>query len=90
MAAFRGAVQDCCGDKLEPGPGTGGLQLALWFKDRTRNDVAVAEALRSAGYGPQALSSMHLGDGRPGLLCGIAGLTESLAVPAARAIVAAL
>jgi hypothetical protein len=33
---------------------------------------------------------MHLGDGRPGLLCGIAGLTESLAVPAARAIVAAL
>lgn len=90
MAAFRDAVQDCCGDKIEPGPGTGGLQLALWFKDATRSDVAVVQALRTAGYGPQALSSMYLGAGRSGLLCGIAGLAPERAGQPARAIAQAI
>lgn len=74
MAAFRAAVRQHCGAWLEPGPGTGGLQLALWFRDETLDDVPVAERLRQRGYAPQPLSTMYLGTGRPGLLCGIAGL----------------
>ena len=90
MAAFRQAVLSCCGDAVSPGPGTGGLQLALWCKDRTRDDVSLVAALRKAGYGPQALSTMYQGQGRPGLLCGIAALAEKQIEPAARAIAAAV
>ncbi|HTI00780.1 MAG TPA: PLP-dependent aminotransferase family protein [Acidisoma sp.] len=90
MAAFRAAVQAACGDAIMPGPGTGGLQLALWFRDPTCDDRAIAERLRGAGYGPQALSAMHLGAGRPGLLCGIAGLAPDGTGRAARAIAEAM
>ncbi|MCB8881613.1 PLP-dependent aminotransferase family protein [Acidisoma cellulosilytica] len=89
MTAFRDTVQYCCGDAIATGPGTGGLQLALWFRDEAKDDEAIVQRLRSQGYGPQALSSMHLAKGRPGLLCGIAGLHADKAEHAARAIAAA-
>jgi len=90
MAAFRTAVQVACGEAALPGPGTGGLQLALWFRDVTLDDRVVVERLHGAGYGPQPLSSMYLGAGRPGLLCGIAGLAPEAARRAARAIAQAI
>jgi GntR family transcriptional regulator/MocR family aminotransferase len=90
MAAFRAAVQVACGDAMMPGPGTGGLQIPLWFRDSTLDDRVVAVALRGAGYDPQPLSAMYLGAGRPGLLCGIAGLPPEQAGRAARAIAQAI
>jgi GntR family transcriptional regulator/MocR family aminotransferase len=90
MAAFRAAATMACGEAALPGPGTGGLQLALWFRDVTLDDRVVVERLRGAGYGPQPLSSMYLGAGRPGLLCGIAGLAPEAAGRAARAIAQAI
>jgi len=86
MQAFRRAVAEACGPLVIPGPGTGGLQLALWFQDRRIDDEATVERLRRLGYGPQPLSAMHLGPARPGLLCGIAGLVPEAAPAAARAI----
>lgn len=90
MAAFRAAAMAACGGAIIPGPGTGGLQLALWFRDTTLDDHGVTERLRGAGYGPQPLSSMYLGVGRPGLLCGIAGLAPERAGQPARAIAEAI
>lgn len=90
MAAFRASAMAACGDAIMPGPGTGGLQLALWFRDATLDDCGVTDRLRGAGYGPQALSAMHLGAGRPGLLCGIAGLMPETAGRAADAIASAI
>ncbi|GAB0116024.1 MocR-like pyridoxine biosynthesis transcription factor PdxR [Acidisoma sp. 7E03] len=90
MQAFRAAVQEVCGSRIAVGPGTGGLQLALWFRDGTTEDEQIAATLRTRGYGPQPLSAMHLGLARPGLLCGIAGLMPEAAPAAARAIAQAL
>ncbi|MCB8876306.1 PLP-dependent aminotransferase family protein [Acidisoma silvae] len=90
MAAFRAAVQTACGAAVATGPGSGGLQLAVWFKDQSRDDRALTQALRAQGYGPQPLSSMHLAASRAGLLCGIAGLAEDQAEAAARVIAAAI
>lgn len=86
MRAFRAAVQAECGAAIAPGPGTGGLQLALRFRDRAVDDQAVAMRLQAAGYGAQPLSAMYLGQPSPGLLCGIAGLRPEAAPAAARAI----
>jgi GntR family transcriptional regulator / MocR family aminotransferase len=91
MAAFRAAVLRFCGDAISPGPGSGGLQLALWLKEGMQDDRVLVEALRRQGYGPQALSAMHLGLEKPGgLLSGIAGLPEDQSAAAARAIAEAL
>jgi GntR family transcriptional regulator / MocR family aminotransferase len=74
MAHFREEVQRACGALAELGPGTGGLQLALWFKHQNISDVAIAASLQRHGYAPQPISPMYLGPPRAGLLCGIAGL----------------
>ncbi|GAN82013.1 MocR-like pyridoxine biosynthesis transcription factor PdxR [Acidocella aminolytica] len=74
MKAFRAAIERFCSTYVQPGPGAGGLQLALWFKDQGINDNAIAEALTHYGYAPEPLSSMYLGPSRSGLLCGIASL----------------
>lgn len=71
MAAFRAAIQQFCAASIDPGPGSGGLQLALWFKDQTIDDKAIAASMHRLGYAPSSLSGMYLGPGRAGLLCGI-------------------
>ena len=86
MAAFRSAILHFGDTSIEPGPGTGGLQLALWFKDHGLDDKAVAASLRLRGYAPTPLSTMYEQEGRPGLLCGIASLPPDQAPEAARAI----
>lgn len=79
MAAFRAAVQRVCAGSIEPGPGSGGLQLALWFKNQALDDHEIASALHRLGYAPAALSRMYLGPAKPGLLCGIARLVPDQA-----------
>jgi GntR family transcriptional regulator/MocR family aminotransferase len=90
MAAFREAVQSACGPHVRLGPGTGGLQIPIWFEDERIDDRAAALALQQRGYGPQPLSAMHLGAARPGLLCGIAMLQPERAGAAAAAIAAVI
>lgn len=88
MAAFRSAIVQLCPQSLTPGPGTGGLQLALWFNNPSFNDQAIAAALRRHLYAPAPLSSMY-GDAalaKPGLLCGIANLPVEQATLAASTI----
>ncbi len=60
---------------LEVAPGSGGLQLAARFRDRTVDDRPVAMALNARGIGAMALSPFHLGAPRPGLVFGIGGAT---------------
>lgn len=90
MQAFRAAVAEACGPLVAAGPGTGGLQLALWCRDQAADDQRAAAKLQALGYGPQPLSAMHLGPPRPGLLCGIAALLPEATPAAARAIARAL
>lgn len=86
MAAFRQAVEQSCATSIVPGPGTGGLQLALWFKDRAIDDKSIVGLLRQRGYAPAPLSGMYEKDGCPGLLCGIASLPTDQAPAVARII----
>jgi GntR family transcriptional regulator/MocR family aminotransferase len=72
MAATAEALARHCGHHLDIGRGSGGLQLATWFRDGAIADETVAAALRLHGMGPQAMSRFHLGAPRPGLLFGIA------------------
>lgn len=88
MQAFREAILKLCPENLIPGPGTGGLQLALWFKNQNIDDKRIATALRQQLYAPCPLSSMYAADisAKNGLLCGIASLTVEQAPQAANAI----
>ena len=79
MAAFRASIQQLCVSSITPGPGSGGLQLALWFKDQTIDDKAIAAAMHRLGHAPAPLSSMYSGPGQKGLLCGIARLVPQQA-----------
>lgn len=72
MAASVAALRDHCGDVLEIGEGSGGLQLATWFRDRDVDDRAVAQRLKADGFAVQPMSRFHLGPARPGLVFGIA------------------
>jgi GntR family transcriptional regulator/MocR family aminotransferase len=72
MAATISALRHHCGDVLEIVDGTGGLQLATWFRDPAVDDRAVAATLNAQGYGLQAMSQFYLGAARPGLVFGIA------------------
>ncbi len=90
MTRFREEVQRACGAVAELGPGTGGLQLALWFRNQNVGDGAVAASMQRQGYAPQPISPMYLGAPRAGLLCGIAGLMPERARTAAADIAAAV
>jgi GntR family transcriptional regulator/MocR family aminotransferase len=63
---------------LEISEGRGGLQLAAWFRDQSRDDVAYVKRLQSMGYGMAALSAFFLSNPRSGLLFGIGDVTEDI------------
>jgi GntR family transcriptional regulator/MocR family aminotransferase len=90
MAAFVQAMRAHCGDAIDIRTGGGGLQVAAWFRDSRLDDRAVIATLRAQGFGPQAISSMHLDVPRHGLLCGIAQMATEDAAVAAQAIATAL
>jgi len=71
MAASVAALQHHCGDALHIGDGSGGLQLATWFRDQHADDQAVAQSLKTNGFAMQPMSRFHLGRARPGLVFGI-------------------
>lgn len=71
MAASVTALQQHCGDVLQIGDGSGGLQLATWFRDWHVDDRAVSQSLKANGFAMQPMSRFHLGPARPGLVFGI-------------------
>lgn len=77
MTATVGALQRHCGHLLDIGSGSGGLQLATWFRDPAADDETVVAALRLHGMAPQSMSRFHIGTPRPGLLFGIARVAPS-------------
>ncbi len=88
MAATVSALRHHCGHLLDVTEGSGGLQLATWFHNRTADDAAAADALRGDGIAPQPMSRFYLGAPRPGLLFGIANAStkdiDALAAKIAR------
>jgi len=87
MAATVSALNHHCGKHLALGEGGGGQQLASWFHDITVNDIAAMRSINSHGFALRAMSSLHLGPSRPGLLFGIARM-EAHAADAAAAKIA--
>ncbi|NTG46344.1 PLP-dependent aminotransferase family protein [Agrobacterium rhizogenes] len=83
MAATVSALRRHCGDWLEVGEGAGGLQLATWFKDEGTDDLAATRRINAEGFALRAMSSLHLGPPRPGLLFGIARMPPEAADAAA-------
>jgi GntR family transcriptional regulator/MocR family aminotransferase len=79
MAATVSALRRHCGDWLEVGEGAGGLQVATWFRDTSTDDVAVTRRINAEGFTLRAMSSLHLGPPRPGLLFGIARMPPEAA-----------
>jgi len=71
MAVSGAALRQHCGDALEISEGSGGLQLATWFRDPDVDDLAVSEHLKANGFAMQPMSRFHLGPARPGLVFGI-------------------
>lgn len=83
MAATVSALRRHCGDRLDVGEGTGGLQVASWFWDTSIDDRAVVQRVNAQGYALRAMSSLYLGPPRPGLLFGIARMLPEAADAAA-------
>ena len=75
MAMSMAALSHHCGQVLHLGGGTGGLQLAAWFKDQRVDDRATAHHLSQHGYAMQPMSRFHLGPPRAGLVFGISRVT---------------
>jgi GntR family transcriptional regulator/MocR family aminotransferase len=71
MAASVTALRQHCGDVLDISDGSGGLQLATWFRDRQIDDQPIARNLKANGFAMQPMSRFHLGPARPGLVFGI-------------------
>lgn len=71
MAATVAALRQQCGDVLQVGDGSGGLQLAAWFRAPDVDDRAIAQILKANGFAMQPMSRFHLGPARPGLVFGI-------------------
>ncbi|SFJ69876.1 GntR family transcriptional regulator / MocR family aminotransferase [Bosea sp. OK403] len=71
MAASVAALRHHCGDALHISDGSGGLQLAAWFRDPDVDDQALAQILKANGFAMQPMSRFHLGPARPGLVFGI-------------------
>lgn len=89
MTAAVSALNRHCGKHLAIGEGGGGQQLPSWFRDVTVNDLAAMRFINSNGFALRAMSSLHLGPSRPGLLFGIARM-EAHAADAAAATIARL
>ncbi len=83
MTATVEALRRHCGAELQVGGGSGGLQLASWFRDAETNDVAVARIINANGFAVRPISALYLGSARPGLLLGIARMEASAADAAA-------
>ncbi|MDL2407986.1 PLP-dependent aminotransferase family protein [Rhizobium calliandrae] len=79
MAAVVFALRRHCEDRLEIGEGTGGLQLAAWFRDTGIDDRATVQKINVQGFALRAMSALHLGPARPGLLFGIARMQPEAA-----------
>jgi len=79
MAASVAALRQHCGDILEISDGSGGLQLATWFRDPDVDDLAVSEHLKANGFAMQPMSRFHLGPARPGLVFGISRVAPASA-----------
>jgi len=90
MAASVAALNGHCSAWLCVGAGTGGLQLASWFRDETVDDLAAMRSVNAQGFALRAMSSLHLGPARPGLLFGIARMDAEGADAAAARIANAL
>ncbi|MBB6484143.1 PLP-dependent aminotransferase family protein [Rhizobium lusitanum] len=90
MAASVAALNSHCGAWLCVGAGTGGLQLASWFRDEAVDDLAAMRSVNAHGFALRAMSSLHLGPARPGLLFGIARMGAEGADAAAARIANAL
>ena len=75
MEATAARLTSHWSDMLLAGPGDGGLQLAVYLRDPSADDQALAQALHRHGLGAMALSRCHLGPARAGLLFGIATAT---------------
>jgi GntR family transcriptional regulator / MocR family aminotransferase len=71
MDAALAALHRHCGTALIVPDQRGGLQLAAFFWDATRDDVAMAAALRQRAIAAKPLSQFYLETPRPGLLLGI-------------------
>ncbi|MBN8949211.1 MULTISPECIES: PLP-dependent aminotransferase family protein [unclassified Rhizobium] len=89
MAATVEALNRHCGSWLDVGAGSGGLQLANWFRDVKTDDVATVRTINSNGFAVRPISALYLGPARPGLLLGIASM-EAKAADAAAARIARL
>ncbi|MBB5577747.1 MULTISPECIES: PLP-dependent aminotransferase family protein [Rhizobium] len=83
MAAAVSALNRHCGDRLEIGGGTGGLQLASWFRDPGIDDQAAIREINAHGFALRSMSALHLGPPRQGLLFGIARMAPEAADAAA-------
>jgi GntR family transcriptional regulator/MocR family aminotransferase len=83
MAATVSALRRHCGGWLEVGEGAGGLQLATWFRDTSTDDATVTRRINADGFALRAMSTLHLGPPRPGLLFGIARMPPEAADAAA-------
>ncbi len=82
MEAALEALHRHCGEVLLVPEQRGGLQLAAYFRDASRDDIAIAEALRHRAVAAKPLSQFYLQTPRPGLLLGIS-LTPPEAAEAA-------
>ncbi|WP_047456596.1 PLP-dependent aminotransferase family protein [Rhizobium rhizogenes] len=83
MAATVSALRRHCDDWLDVGEGAGGLQLATWFRDAGADDVSAMRRINAEGFALRAMSTLHLGPPRPGLLFGIARMPPEAADAAA-------
>jgi GntR family transcriptional regulator/MocR family aminotransferase len=86
IAAVVSALNRHCGAWLDVGEGNGGQQLASWFRDIAVDDVAAVRSINSHGFALRAMSSLHLGPSRPGMLFGIARMEAAAANAAAERI----
>jgi GntR family transcriptional regulator/MocR family aminotransferase len=90
MAAAVSALRRHCGDWLEVGERAGGLQLATWFRDTSTDDLATVQRINAQGFALRAMSTLHLGPPRPGLLFGIARMPPEAADAAVAKVAAAV
>jgi len=86
MAATADAMEAICGTELIVGQRAVGLQLAVWFRDASVDDVAIVRELAERRISGRALSALYLTHPRPGLLLGISTATQADAASLARLI----
>jgi len=85
MQAVRTTLLDVAGEIFDVGSGSGGLQIAAWFRNRNVDDMDAARRLHTLKIGARALSPFHMKEPRPGLLFGIASATDDQVARLAKA-----